>query len=230
MFDHIQNSWLTAVSFSERWEQSWEDFIEKIWELFTHDSLTNFIVMAKHSQACNCLSLNYHFWHRLISLYLETHRHVGNDSLIEIHEKKYPRPQDVAICWVYYRIPELFWGPFLDKFLYVLIIYCGEIKVLPRSYIFSDLDNTWVIMVFINNFGKTSTRLKIFWDIIFKTDIHDHIWEESIKDVTNFTLIGNDFFTFFQYDIIIRRLFRGKKRLDGFPKLLIFLRLLHSVH
>ena len=160
--------------------------------------------------------------HRLTSLYLETHRHVDNDSRIEIHEKKYLRPQDVTICWVYYHSPELFGVHFLDKFLYVIIIYCGEIKVLPRSDIFPDLDNTWVIMVFINNFGKAISRLKIVWDIIFKTDIHGHIWEEFIKDVTNFTLIGNDFFIFFQYDIIIRRLFRGKKRLDGFPKLLIF--------
>ena len=116
--------------------------------------------------------------HRLISLYLETHRHVDNDSLIEMHEKKYLRPQDVAICWVYYRSPELFFFAI--------------------------------------------SRLEIVWDIIFKTDIRGYVWEEFIKDVTNFTLIGNDFFIFFQYDIIIRRLFRGKKRLDGFPKLLIF--------
>ena len=42
--------------------------------------------MAKHSQAGNCLSSNYHvsytaMRHPLISLYLETHEHVNSDSL-----------------------------------------------------------------------------------------------------------------------------------------------------
>ena len=36
------------------------------------------------------------------------------------------------------------------------------------------------------------------------------MWEKVIKDITNFTLIGNDFVIFFQYDIIIGEFFTGK--------------------
>ena len=57
-------------------------------------------------------------------------------------------------------------------------------------YIFPYLDNTWVIRVFINNSGKAISRLKIVWDIIFKPDIHGHMREKIIKNITDFPLIG----------------------------------------
>ena len=53
-------------------------------------------------------------------------------------------------------------------------------------YIFPYLDNTWVIRVFINNSGKAISRLKIVWDIIFKPDIHGHMREKIIKNITDF--------------------------------------------
>ena len=41
------------------------------------------------------------------------------------------------------------------------------------------------------------------------------------QNIINFMLIGRDFIIiFFQYDIIIRGLFRGKNRLNGYPELL----------
>ena len=47
-------------------------------------------------------------------------------------------------------------------------------------------------------------------------------WEKKIiKNITDFPLIRYDFIIFFKYDILTRGLFRGKERLDGFPKLLI---------
>ena len=119
------------------------------------------------------------------------------------------RPQDVAVH-------------FLHKFLYVFIIHCSEIKVMLHMYIFPYLDNTWVIRMFINNSGKAISRLKIVWDIIFKTDIHGHMREKIIKNITDFPFIGYNFIIFFKYDIITRGLFKGEKRLDGFPGLLIF--------
>ena len=106
--------------------------------------------MAKYSQVWNCLSSNYDFSqkvmrHRLISLYRETHRHVDSNSLIEINEKKYPEKGPETKQFAGYIIVALsiLGVHFLHKFLYVFIIYCGKIKLLTRSYIFPDLDNTW---------------------------------------------------------------------------------------
>ena len=58
---------------------------------------------TKRSQACNCLSSNYHFsykamTHRPVSLYPETHTHVNIGSLIGIHKKKYLKPQVWLVC------------------------------------------------------------------------------------------------------------------------------------
>ena len=40
---------------------------------------------------------------------------------------------------------------------------------------------TLVIIMFINNFGHAIRRLQFVWDIIFKTDIHGPMWENSLK-------------------------------------------------
>ena len=76
---------------------------------------------------------------------------------------------------------------------------------------FPDLDNTYVVIVFTNSFGKAISGLKIVWDIIFKTDIHVHMWEKVINDITNFTLIGNDFVIFIIGGLFTGKLFRGAK-------------------
>ena len=69
-------------------------------------------------------------------------------------------------------------------------------------YIFSDFYDTWVIRMLINNFGKAISRLKIVRNIIFKTDIHGHMREKIIKNITDFPLIRYDFIIFFKYDIL----------------------------
>ena len=182
--------------------------------------------MAKRSRACNCLFSNYHssykgMKHRLISLYRGTHKHENNNLLIEIHESKYLKRLYVAICLVYYRSPGLFWVHSLQKFLYVFVVHCSEIQMMQRLYILSDFYNTWVIRMLINNFGKAISRLKIVRNNIFKTDIHGNMTEKIIKNITDFPLICYDVIIFFKYDILTRGLFKGKRGLDDFPKLLI---------
>ena len=135
--------------------------------------------------------------HRVISLYQGTHKHENSDLLIEVLESKYLKRQHVAICLVYYRSPELFWAHSLHKFLYVFVVYCSEIKMMQRLYIFSDFYNIWVIRMLIYNFGKAISRLKIVRNIIFKTDIHGHMREKIIKNITYFPLIRYDLIIFF---------------------------------
>ena len=64
--------------------------------------------------------------------------------------------------------------------------------MMQRLYIFSDFHNTWVIRMLINNFGKAISRLKIVKNILFKTDIHGHMREKIIKNITDFPLIRYD--------------------------------------
>ena len=95
--------------------------------------------------------------HRLLSLNREIHKHVNNDSQIAIHNKKYMKPQDVAVYYVhlYIAVALSFFGIHsLQKFLNNFIIHCVEIKRVLELFMFPGVCNTWVIRVFINNIGK----------------------------------------------------------------------------
>ena len=62
--------------------------------------------------------------------------------------------------------------------------------------------------VFINNSGKAISCLKIVWDIIFKPDIHGHMRETIIKNITDFPLIGYSFIILLKYGIITSKVLR----------------------
>ena len=49
----------------------------------------------------------------------------------------------------------------------------------------------------INNLGKAISRLKIAWNIIFKTDIRGYMRLKIIKSIIYFLLIRYDFIILF---------------------------------